>query len=229
MGDGTEPGFKLPIRVSVAAILLMLAASVLLWLLTPADLRLPVHWGIDGQPDRYGSKWEAGLVIPGVAAVLLLLFSMAPRLEPRRQHLQQSAKAFRAIWMGTIGFLAVIHLAVVASGLGAHLNFLALTSGLIGLLFVVMGNYLGKTRSTFFLGIRTPWTLSSERVWDRTHRLGGRLFMLAGVVTVALALLAPPSYAAGFMLAGGIGVALVSVVYSYLAWRQEGKPSGAGH
>jgi uncharacterized membrane protein len=228
MSTTEKPAFRAPLMVSLAAILVMLAASAALWWGAPDGVRVPLHWNMHGEVDRYGGKLEAALLPPGIAMLILGLLALAPWLEPRRRHLMQSARAYGAVWMGVAVLLAAIHAAIVLTALGVAIDILALIGGLTGALFLVMGNYFGKMRSTFVMGVRTPWTLSSDRVWDRTHRLAGRLFMAVGAVTLTLAILGRGLPAIAVLAIGGIGVALVSVVYSYLLWRRETKHSSTG-
>jgi uncharacterized membrane protein len=91
----------------------------------------------------------------------------------------------------------------------------------VGALFVVIGNYLGKTRSNFFFGVRTPWTLSSELSWARTHRLAGRLFVLSGLVIMLTAVVAPGPTTALVISLAIAGVVAIPVAYSYLVWRSD--------
>lgn len=216
-----KPSFRIPILVSVTAILVMLALSAVLWVMVPEHARIPLHWTIDGSPDRFGGKLEAALTTPAIALFLFGILALAPYFEPRRRHLLQSGRAFGAIWVSLAIFLTALHLGIVLIALGVDFALHSLAAALVGALFLVIGNYMGKMRSTFVLGIRTPWTLSSDRVWDRTHRLGGRLFMLAGAIAIVLALFVEGRLGLWAVLVGGIGSALIVFVYSFVAWRQE--------
>lgn len=121
--------------------------------------------------------------------------------------------------------LTLVHAAALFTALGEDVPVAPLVLGAIGLLLLVTGNYLGKVRSNFFLGIRTPWTLSSEHVWNRTHRVGGRLF--AGVGLLVLATLPLSHVVSAWVLAVGLGaITLGLAAYSYVLWRQD--PTGEG-
>jgi uncharacterized membrane protein len=117
--------------------------------------------------------------------------------------------------------LLVVHAAVVASVLGATFDMGRVFGVTIGGLFLVIGGFLGKTRSNWFMGIRTPWTLSSERSWALTHRLGGRLFMAAGLLSVVLALVASAEVVFYALLPAAGVAAIVPIVYSYFVWRDD--------
>lgn len=207
--------------VSGGIIALMLAVTAWAWAALPADVQLPVHWGIDGAADRYGGKAEALLAVPAITLVTALLLAVAPKMEPRRAHLEQSGTAYVTVWIAIILELAVLHGALVLSALGYAVNVAAVIMGGVGLLFMVIGRVLGDVHSNFIFGVRTPWTLSSERSWQRTHQLAGKLFMALGASIALLALVAPaPTLFA--VLMGGVGVILaVVLVYSWQVWRTD--------
>lgn len=202
-------------------------AGLSLWAAPRLGERVPIHWNAQGEVDRYGSRLEGLIGIPLVTLGVSALLAFLPRVEPRRRHLEQSAKAYHALWVLVLVVLGVVHAAVLFTGVGRAVPVGTLVPGLMGLLLVVMGNYLSKVRSNFFFGIRTPWTLASERSWDRTHRLAGRLFAGVGILTL-LALPSGSSATAAVLFAGLLIAIGVSTVYSYLVWRDELREPHAG-
>jgi uncharacterized membrane protein len=188
----------------------------------PADLMLPTHWGIDGRPNGFSGKWPALFLPAGMTAFLSLVFWFLPALEPRGRNFSRSAGLYRWTWAGLLLVMASTELVIVAGALHWPLRVDHVLTGTIGLMFLLMGNQLGKSRSMYLVGIRTPWTLASEEVWIKTHRLGGKLMVLGGLLMVLSAFLPLPSAltAALFGLIVGI-VAVVPIVYSYLLWRRE--------
>jgi uncharacterized membrane protein len=207
---------------SAAMIFVLLAVALAVGSRLPADLQLPTHWGISGQPDRFSGKWEALLMPAVMTALLSLLFWFLPALEPRGRNLGRSTGLYFATWAALLLVMAAIELIIVSVALRWHLRVEHIMSGAIGLMLVLVGNQLGKSRSMFLVGIRTPWTLASEEVWIKTHRLGGKLMVLGGLLMVVSAFLPLPSglLAAlfGSILATIVGV---PIVYSYLLWRRE--------
>jgi uncharacterized membrane protein len=207
---------------SLAMILAMLGIAAWLGASLPADARLPIHWGLNGQPDGFAGKWVALLTPPAVTAFVGLLFYFLPSLEPRREGLARSQGLYLWGWASILPVCAIIELTLVSAALGWDLPVDRLLAGGVGAMLVTIGNQLGKSRSMYLVGIRTPWTLASEEVWIRTHRLGGKLMVAGGLVMVAAALLPIPSGAlGGTILVVILVAAFAPILYSWLLWRRE--------
>lgn len=190
------------------------------WVRIPGGARVPLHYDLSGHVDRYGGKAEALLLLPLIAAGTTALFLILPAIDPRGSNLRRSLTALVAVATATNGMFLVIQLGTVLNATNHQVDVARWTVLASAVLFMVMGNYLNKVRSNFFVGIRTPWTLSSELSWTRTHRLGARLFAALGFVTLVTTLV---STAAGItiLVSGALIVAAVSAVYSYVVWRQD--------
>ena len=207
---------------TAAMILAMLGIAAWLGASLPDEARLAVHWGLDGRPDGFAGKWAALLGPPAMTAFVGLLFHFLPALEPRREGLARSQGLYLWGWASILLVCAVVELIFVSTALGWDLPVGRLVAAGVGAMLVMIGNQLGKSRSMYLVGIRTPWTLASEEVWIRTHRLGGKLMVAGGLLMVAAALLPIPSEAlAATMLALILVAALVPIVYSWLLWRRE--------
>ena len=204
----------------VVATLAAISAAVALSL--PADAQLPTHWSLSGEADGFAGKCRALLIPPLMVAALSLLFFFLPALEPRKQGLERSQSFYLWSWIAVLLMGAVMELTVVSVALRWPIHATSLIMGGIGAMLVLIGNQLGKTRSMYLIGFRTPWTLASEEVWIKTHRLAGKLMVGGGIVTMVSALLRFPSgLAATIMVATVAVVAGVPIVYSYLLWRRE--------
>ena len=216
--------------ILIAVVLVaMFVVSFYAWQRLPAGGRIAVHWGVNGQPDRYGSKFEGLLLIPlmtlGIAGIMLLM----PLIEPRRLHLKLSLKAYIVIISAIIVLMLGLYLITVLHALGWQVNVMRSVCVGVGVLFILIGNYLGKIRSTFFFGIRTPWTLSSELAWDKTHRLGGRLFAVIGLI-LALGSFVFTGKMVFIFLITALAILLITItVYSYLIWRSDPAKKQAGN
>jgi uncharacterized membrane protein len=212
---------KLGIYASVVIVLVMGAVAAWAWPQIPADKPIAVHWSVTGAPNGYASKFWALLGLPLLAASVAAILALVPSFEPRARNLAMSGKAYVIVWIGGLAVIVVAYVTLVLNATGHPVRIEMVVSITVGALFVVVGNYLGKTRSNFFFGVRTPWTLSSELSWAKTHRLAGRLFVLCGFV-IALAPLVAPGPATAVVIAIAIvSTVAISVWYSYLVWRTD--------
>lgn len=204
--------------MSLSLLLAMFIVAGFTWSL--ASDSIPVHWGITGQPDRYGGKFEGLLGIPLVALAIYLLLLFLPRIDPRRVNYDKFSGVYLVLRIVIVAFMAGIYTVQVMWVRGIAVDMTVVVPLILGLLLMVIGNYLGKLRSTWFVGIRTPWTLSSEESWLKTHRLGGRFFVLLGL---ALAVASAFHNAWAFCIVGIVAVILLIflVVYSYIVYREE--------
>ncbi|MEO0982036.1 MAG: SdpI family protein [Pseudomonadota bacterium] len=208
-----------------------LMAGVVVWaaLAIPEGARVPLHWNDAGQADRWGDRSDALLILtsmPGAALVTSLVMALAPALDPFGGGLRRSAKPFLAIWLSVIVLFTAVTIGLAlllvrgaggASDMGDVFG-RAVIAG-TGVLFLVLGNYLPKLRPSFFVGVRTPWTLTSPIAWEKTHRLSGKLFMAAGLVILVSAPIFTGAVLAVVVGVSAAGSAVASVVYSYFAWR----------
>ena len=189
----------------------------------PPGTELPVHWNAAGEVNGTLPALKA-LLFP-VAAVIgsTVLFSLIPRLEPLQERLEGSADVLRTTWVGLLFIMVMIQAAVGAPAFGVKMP-VALPVLAIGLFFVVIGNVLPKSRPGFFVGIRTPWAILDTDNWIATHRLGGKLMMLAGIAIILSALLPLPREARIATMAGSVALAVIPpFVYSWWLWHRTVK------
>ena len=213
-------------RFALAAGFVLLSGVV--GLLAAPDLpsRLVTHWNAAGEPDGTTPKAIALWLLPGLTALLLVLLAALPRVDP----LGENVAAFRPYydWFVVVfaGCTFVLHAGIVAFNLGYVFDFTLLVLGAVAVLFYCVGVLLAHAERNWFVGIRTPWTLSSEEVWNRTHALGGRLFKLTALL--ALVGLLFGDYAVYFLLVPALLTAVVTVVYSYYLYERVERDAGPG-
>lgn len=212
---------RAPLIVSIAVIAAMFVASVWTWMHVPAGTSIPIHWNVYGQPDRYAKAPLALFMAPAMAALIALLFVAIPAIEPRRLNLTRSAKFYHATWIGTILLLAAVHGAALYGTTHTDFQVSGIVIGAVCLLMIVIGNYLGKTRSMFLGGVRTPWTLSSEYSWQRTHSLAGKLFIASGIIGFVAVIALPMQLAVEIFVAAILGTICISIVASYIYWLHD--------
>lgn len=185
------------------------------------ETNIPTRWGLDGEVTDHSSPLLAFGMLPVIQTIVLVLLSKLHLLEPRGDNLEKSWKAVTAIMAAVFALLTAIQLLIYTAASGLYQP--GPTAVLIGmgLMLCVIGNYSGKLHSTFFIGIRTPWTLSSETVWRQTHRLAGKLLFATGLILVVLPLLAPTEGLQPLLLTV-IGTTVIAPVgYSWFAWHRE--------
>jgi uncharacterized membrane protein len=201
--------------VAVALVVLAWGASALLYPGLPA--RVPTHWNIQGKIDGYGSKATIFL-LPGFMIGLLGLFRMLPALSPRNFEVDSFRTTYLFIMVLIIGQMAYIQavlLYALANGGRVDMN-RALFGGLF-LFFALLGNVLGRVRRNFYIGVRVPWTLASERVWNDTHRVAAWLFVACGLAGFLIVVAGLPLLAAFSVL--GVAV-VVPIVYAFVHYKQ---------
>ncbi|MBS0470805.1 MAG: SdpI family protein [Proteobacteria bacterium] len=209
------------LMLSLAIVAAMVAASLAVWFQLPPGAMVPIHWNADGIANRYAPASYGVFMAPAMAALITLVFAVIPWLEPRRGNLERSRKFFHVVWIGTILLMAAIHGMALYSTLHAGAPFGNLIEAAVSLLLIVIGNYLGKTRSMFLGGVRTPWTLSSEYSWQRTHSLAGKLFIAVGAIGFAAAFGLPTEEGMRLFVGLLIAAAALSVGMSYVFWLRD--------
>ena len=206
--------------ISAAAIVAgMIAASAWAVLTLPAGILVPIHFGFDGRPDAWARPLWSLSVLPAVGVAILVIFVAIARRA--NGGLARSGTALATAMLALIVFFAALHGVVIAFAFGHQLDVSRVIVLLTGLLFMVIGNVMGKVRPNHWIGIRTPWTLADDRVWDRTHRFGGWLFVTCGVLLAIAAMLGPGgSLLMGIMLTATAITMIVVAAKSYLIWRE---------
>jgi uncharacterized membrane protein len=178
---------------------------------------VPTHWGSDGVANGFTSKPWGPFVLPLVTAATFAMLAAIPALSPRGFGVDSFVRAYRVVVSTIVAFLACVSVFVTMAQAGHGVPMDRVAHVAAGALFVVLGNYLGKFTKNFFMGIRTPWTLASDEVWLRTHRLGGKLFVLAGLALLVGGAVGAPS----MLLIVAVTIAAgVPSVYSFVLYRR---------
>jgi uncharacterized membrane protein len=214
------------IPVSVVTVAIMAAASA--YAITQlSGAPIPIHWTLDGRVSDYQSPALVLFLLPAVTAVVSLVFAVLPRTAPGGGGLDRSVRPYAVVWLGVIGLMAVLHLTLVGNALGAPFDVVRVTVIASGEFLALVGNYLPKVRYNSLFGVRTPWTLASERVWDRSNRVAGRWLMVAGLIAVAGgALIQDRMLAVMALLIPALAAGLGAIVYSAMISGEEaGTPS----
>ena len=196
----------------------MFAGGALSWNAVPE--RIPVHYGLTGEPDRWGGRFEGLFALPLVAVAVYLAFLLLRRIDPLRKNYSEFAGAWQTIRLAILVMLAAIEAMVLLMVRGWPVRPMVVMPMVLGLFLIAVGNSLGELRPNWFMGVRTPWTLSSRRSWDASHRFGRRALITAGAVMVVAGIVGRP-WAFMAALAFLVLAAIATVVVSYREWRDD--------
>lgn len=211
-----RPGLTLGEIVVLALVGVSIILVAAFWSQMPASMAS--HWDATGEVDGYASRDLMLILMPAIMLVAALLFLAIPRIDPLKQNIARFRASFDWFMVTLLLFLLFLELQVIIWNLGVRVSMAVTMPVAIGVVVFVAGLMLGRAKRNYTVGIRTPWTLHSDQVWDRTHRFAGILFRIAGGLLVLCALLG--RYAFLFVLTIVLGVTLVVVVYSYLEHRR---------
>lgn len=179
--------------------------------------QIPTHWNAAGEIDGYTAKPWGVMIMPIAAAVIFLIMKLIPVISPKGFRTDEFRPIVNIFQVTLVAFMSAIGVLMLleAKGYDAHID--KLVFGGTGLLLIILGNFLGKVRKNFFLGIRTPWTLASDEVWSRTHRIGGRMLMLGGLLMLIGSVVSLPPELTVIVV---VVLALIPVIYSYFLYRK---------
>lgn len=203
-------GIGLGIALAAAAASLVFAPDL------PEEM--VTHWAASGTPD--GTMGRTTVLVGGPSLVLgvVVLFEVVPRIDPLAANIREFQRAYDAAAVLVAAFTAYVYGLVIAWNLGHEFDLLVALAPAFTVLYLGLGFLLNRAERNWFVGIRTPWTLSSEEVWRDTHDLGATLFKATGVL--ALGAVVVPEYAIYFIVVPAVAVSVVATVYSYLRYRQ---------
>ncbi len=204
----------------IAFLLVAIATGAAAWLYPSLPDQIPTHWNLRGQVDGYGGKWTL-FVLPVAMLGMLALFYFLPALSPKHFEVDTFRSTYLYIMVLTTGLFAYMHgvLLYVVDHAVAHAATVdigrAFIAGLF-LFFTLLGNVIGKVRKNFYIGVRVPWTLASDRVWNDTHRLAAWVMVAAGLIGFLITI-------SGLSIIWAIGVlvgsALIPIVYSFVHYK----------
>jgi uncharacterized membrane protein len=191
------------------------------WAQLPPGADVPIHWNAAGVADEFAPKELAFLLVPAIGLGVTALFWAIPSIEPRRSNLAKSRGPYAIAWSAVMLLLLGVQAVTVLAALGSTVNVAGLVLLGVGGLFIALGAVMPRVKSNFLFGIRTPWTLTSERSWERTQRAGGIVFVVLGVAFTVLGIVGGGSTAFIVLFVGMFIAIGVLVAYSYVVWRDD--------
>lgn len=181
--------------------------------------RVASHWNERGEVNGYMTRVWGVFLVPAMSAGLLVLLLLVPKIDPYKANIAAFRRTYDAFLVGFLVFMLYIYALTLVWNMGTRFNMLRWMAPAMGAVFFVAGVLLTHAKRNWFIGIRTPWTLMSENVWDKTHRLGSVLFKAAGILA-ALGVFFPQA-GIWLILVPVLAVALFTVVYSYVEYQKE--------
>lgn len=191
---------------------------------------VPLHWNIQGEIDEYGEKSELILIPILLPLLIYIIFTIVPLIDPKGK-INQMGKKYFALKTAMTIFMSVLALIIIYAVKNESLynpNYIVL---LIGILFVILGNYLKTLRANYFIGIKTPWTLENETVWKETHKLAGKMWFVGGFIIILSSLILDKKPNFSVFIGITIIISVVPVIYSFFKYRSllrsdKNMPSG---
>ncbi len=181
--------------------------------------RVPSHWNVRGQVDGYSSRIWGAFGIPLMNAGIYLMMLFLPLIDPRRDNYVKFAGTYRLLRVVFVCFFTGLYVIIILAAMGYPISVDRLVPLGISLLFVFIGNYMGRIQHNYFVGIKVPWTLASEEVWRKTHRLAGPLWVIAGLLGIVGAMIGGTA-AMWFLFVPLLSATVIPVVYSFLIYKQ---------
>jgi len=203
----------------IAGLLITFALTIAIYPTIPD--KVVSHWNAAGQANGTMSKFWGLFLIPFIMTGFVALFAVLPRIDPHKKNYEKFRDYYEGFILLFVLFLLAIQVQIIIWSSGYQISPNLTFPLLIGILFIYIGFFLGHAEQNWFVGIRTPWTLSSKTVWKKTHDLSGKLFKIAGVVSCAG--IFAGEYAIWFIIVPALAVAVFTVVYSYFEFQREVK------
>lgn len=181
--------------------------------------KMASHWNFKGEVDGYISKFWGLFLMPFISVFLFLLFLVIPKIDPLKENIEKFRKYFDSFIIIIILFLFYLYLLTIFWNLGIKFSMPQFLAPAFGVLLYYCGVLIENAKRNWSIGIRTPWTLSSEKVWDKTHKIGGKLFKISGIICLFGILF--PDFALFFVLAPVILFMVYTIFYSFFEYKKE--------
>ena len=204
----------------LAILLLPFLYIAFIWKKLPQ--KIPMHWNIEGEVDRYGEKIEILLIPIMLPMFVYFIFSVIPKIDPKKKlnNMGKKLQTLKFLVTSLMSALALFIIYYSQNKTAANPTFIFV---FVGILYVVLGNYFKTIKANYFIGIRTPWTLESESIWKETHLLAGKLWLSGGLLIVISSLFLDEKFnVVLFLIITGI-ITIIPAIYSFLLFKRESK------
>ncbi|MFH1063667.1 MAG: SdpI family protein [Candidatus Woesearchaeota archaeon] len=199
--------------------LLVLAVLLSIFFYPYLPAQMATHWDVHDNANGYMSKFWGAFLMPIVMIVLTAMFMLIPKIDPLKKNIDKFRDEFEDFIAILLFFFLVLHLQVLLWNYGIRINPSSIVPFAVGMLFYFIGTLLQKAKRNWFIGIRTPWTLSSDAVWDKTHKLGAILFRIAGILAIAGSAFRGDA-AMWFVMVPILSAVLICIIFSYIEFHK---------
>jgi Predicted integral membrane protein len=193
------------------------------WVYPHLPDQVPRHWNLRGEPNAYFSRTYGAFFPPLMVVGLYLLMLFMPIIDPKRDNYRRFTPAYTFLRWTMVLLISAIYISTILTALGYPVNEGLLVRALLAVLFIIIGNFMGQFRHNYFVGIKTPWTLANEDVWQQTHRLGSKIWVIGGLVCLAVSV-SNSDWAAILYFVSLILMTIIPIVYSYIIFRKLNVP-----
>lgn len=198
-------------------LLILLGFIISIYLYPSLPNKMPIHWNIHGEVNGYASKLFGAFSMPLINLCIYLLYIALPYIDPKRKNYESFKPTYQLFKYIIIIFLFCFHIITLLNAIGVKVDILTFTQVAMSLLFILMGNVMGRVKHNYFIGIRTPWTLANEEVWKKTHRLAAPLWVTGGILNLILFLLDRGAYSFIIII---IIISVIPIIYSYSIYQK---------
>lgn len=181
---------------------------------------MPTHWSASGEVNGWTNRLWGAWMLPLIMAAVWLVMRAIPHIDPRRANYEKFAGMYEALIVLILAFMLVMHVIVLAAATGTPVKMDRIVMPLVGVFIAAIGFLVPRAHPNWFVGIRTPWTLTSDLAWERTHKIGGPLIMAFGALMVVTGLFAPMP-AIWILVVAACALVLFLFVYSYRVWKTD--------
>jgi uncharacterized membrane protein len=182
--------------------------------------KVPTHWNLQGEVDNYSGRFFGAFGLPLITLGIYLLMIIVPRIDPKRSNYSKFPRAYNAVIVCIVLFMLYIYTITLFAAFNYPINIGKMVRLALGIMFIVLGNYMTQARHNYTFGIRVPWTLASPEVWKKTHRVGGKLFVIAGII-ILLSIFVNDYLAFVLTIGSLIGATVLATIYSYVIYKKE--------
>ena len=207
-------------RKWIPLLLIVAAVAVSIFYYPQLPERMATHWSATGEANGFSSRLWGAWLMPLIMALIWVILRAIPHIDPRGANYEKFSGMYDALVILILAFILLMHVVVLMAASGTRVQMERVMMPAVGVFIAVMGLLIPKAHPNWFVGIRTPWTLTSDLSWERTHKIGGTLFVILGVLMVASTFIAP-EIAIWILVAAALGITIFLFAYSYQVWKTD--------